>query len=289
MDDLFSAAWLLHVFLQVCQLQPLSGLAEQVLLGMAKERLSSGVLVEPIVEFRFVFLRIPRSVPGLLLSNVDFLKITSPQTIHLDPFSSFWVHVQKLQWSFHLCFSFGSSSTMNVLNLQGILWLMKVCLLGRFHSRNVVRIPFLGKQRSLLYKLLRTHQRMILGNPQFTQRTRRFGGLTLGKRLVRMGNSKAVAPRNLGLPMASQMESLQLGFPSLYTLAPPETTCHQGRISYKWLGDTGGRRIIFSEGREVIVPLVISEDSCKQAQLVKNAVVLLKGLCSIRNIWGFCP
>lgn len=78
MDDLFSAAWLLHVFLQVCQLQPLSGLAEQVLLGMAKERLSSGVLVEPIVEFRFVFLRVPRSVPGLLLSNVDFLKITSP-------------------------------------------------------------------------------------------------------------------------------------------------------------------------------------------------------------------
>lgn len=78
MVSLFSAAWLHHVFLQVCQRQPLSSLAEQVLLGTAKERLSNGVLAEPRVEFRFVFLRIPRSVPGLLHSNVDLLKITCP-------------------------------------------------------------------------------------------------------------------------------------------------------------------------------------------------------------------
>lgn len=78
MISLFSAAWLHHVFLQVCQLQPLSSLAEQVLLGMAKESLSSGMLAEPRVEFRFVFPRIPTSVLGLLHSNVDILKIASP-------------------------------------------------------------------------------------------------------------------------------------------------------------------------------------------------------------------
>lgn len=68
-----------------------SSLAQQVLLGTAKERLSPGVLAEPRVEFRFAFLRIPKSVPGLLHSNVDFLQMPSPQTIQLSV---------KLQWFF---------------------------------------------------------------------------------------------------------------------------------------------------------------------------------------------
>lgn len=74
MISLFNVMWL-HRFVALT-----SAVALQIRFcwGTAKERLSPGVLAEPRVEFRFAFLRIPRSVPGLLHSNVDFLKMPSP-------------------------------------------------------------------------------------------------------------------------------------------------------------------------------------------------------------------
>jgi hypothetical protein len=129
---------------------------------------------------------------------------------------------------------------------------------GRFHSRNVVRIPFLGKQLSFLYKLLRTHQSMILGNPQFTQRTREIWGLTLGKRLlVRVGGLQSISTQKSWLP-----HGFIDGVPTSLLSQPIYSSTsgsylQLGQNFIQMAGRHRGRRISLSKGREVIFPLMI--------------------------------